>query len=127
MDWFVRPFGPYRLFDSFHTLVVAFDAHVLEWNLDDNPPDKLTRHHIKEASFYGQDTWEVDMVIKDATIQVNYIGLLEKAMWPGKRAAKEEGGASMELFEQLDAWLDEKTGGKVDATLIGGVAGVVTL
>ncbi|KAK0459622.1 uncharacterized protein EV420DRAFT_1620165 [Desarmillaria tabescens] len=107
--------------------VIAFDAHVLEWNLDDNPPDKHTRHHIKEASFYGQDTWEVDMVIKDAPIQVNYIGLLEKAMWPGKRATKAEGGESMELFEQLDAWLDEKTGGKVDATLIGGVGGVVTL
>ena len=36
---------------------VAFDAHVLKWDLDDNPPDEYARHHIKEGSFYGHDTW----------------------------------------------------------------------
>lgn len=46
------------------SLVIAFDAHVLWWNLDGNPPPERARHHIKEASFYGKDEWEVKMVVK---------------------------------------------------------------
>lgn len=113
--------------------VIAFDAHVLEWNLDDNPPDEYTRHHIKEASFYGVDTWTVDLVIKlpsdsaDGGILVNFIGLQENGMWPAKRSVKEQGGLAMELFEKLDAWLDKETGGTVDATLMGGVTGVAVI
>jgi hypothetical protein len=44
--------------------VIAFDAHVLEWNLDDNPPKEYVRRRVKEASFYGKDTWNLDLVLK---------------------------------------------------------------
>jgi hypothetical protein len=44
--------------------VVAFDAHVLRWMLDENPPDEYARHHIKKASFYGIEDWTVDLVVK---------------------------------------------------------------
>ncbi|TFK34083.1 hypothetical protein BDQ12DRAFT_690347, partial [Crucibulum laeve] len=110
--------------------VIAFDAHVLKWSLDDNPPDEHARHHVKEASFYGSDVWSLDLVIKlpenpaESGLSVNFIGLQEKGMWPGKKFVKEEGGVAMKLFEQLDGWLDEKTGGTVDALLLGCVAGV---
>ncbi|KAJ7056182.1 hypothetical protein C8F01DRAFT_1029694 [Mycena amicta] len=129
--------------------VVAFDAHVLEWNLDGNPPDELTRHHVKEASFYGAEQWTLDLVVKlppdgNGAILFNFIGLQESAMWPGKKAAFYETGPlyapepgevvqsmaqkpAMKLFERLDAWLEETTGGTVDATLLGCVAGVVTV
>lgn len=112
-------------------LVVAFDAHVLQWSLDDNPPDEFARHLIKEVSFYGIDTYSFDIVVKvspdapeDAGIVVNFIGLQEKGMWPAKKAVKAQGGASMLFFEELDQWLDERTGSKVDAMLMGSVAGV---
>ena len=36
--------------------VIAFKVHVLKWTLDDSPPDEYARCHVKEASFYGQDT-----------------------------------------------------------------------
>lgn len=112
--------------------VIAFDAHVLEWTLDDNPPNEYARHHVKEASFYGKDTWTLDLVIKlndkgdstDGTLNINFIGIQEKGMWPGKKAVKEQGGVAMKLFEQLDAWVDERTQGTVDPTLMGCVAGV---
>ncbi|EKM50065.1 uncharacterized protein PHACADRAFT_153387 [Phanerochaete carnosa HHB-10118-sp] len=110
---------------------VAFDANVLEWDLDDSPPDELARHHIKEGSFYGHDTWTVDLLVKlapegpaDGKIRVDFVGIHEKAMWPGKRAEKHLGGRAMKLFEELDGWLDETTGGTVDATLLGCVGGV---
>jgi hypothetical protein len=111
------------------TSVIAFDAHVLRWTLDDNPPDKFARHHIKEGSFYGTDTWTVDLVVRlpqsgDGRLRVNYIGIQETAMWPGKKAEKEAGGRAMRLFEELDAWLDAKTGGTVDAMLLGCVGGI---
>lgn len=111
---------------------VAFDAHVLQWTLDNNPPDEYARHHIKEGSFYGHDTWTVDLLIKhpspaehvDDKFRVDFVGINEKAMWPGKRAEKHLGGRAMKLFEELDDWLEVKTGGTVDATLLGCVGGV---
>ena len=116
---------------------VAFDAHVLKWTLDDNPPDEYARHHIKEGSFYGHDTWTMDMVIKlkpahdgapeDGSVKVNFMGIHEKAMWPGKRAEKALGGRAMKLFEDLDGWLERETGGTVDALLLGCVGGVAVV
>lgn len=117
---------------------IAFDAHVLKWSLDDNPPDEYARHHIKEASFYGSDTYSFDMIVKlppssasddksNPGILVNYIGLQEKAVWPAKKSIKAQGGFSMMLFEELDTWLETKTGGTVDALLMGCVAGVTII
>ncbi|KAF8972707.1 hypothetical protein BDZ97DRAFT_1649998 [Flammula alnicola] len=115
--------------------VIAFDAHVLKWSLDDNPPDEHVRHHIKEGSFYGHDTYSFDMVVQNppgtseagAEILVNFIGLQEKGIWPAKKGVKAQGGAAMHLFEHLDAWLEEKTQGTVDALLLGCVAGVAVI
>ena len=112
------------------SIAVAFDAHVLKWTLDNNPPDEFARHHIKEASFYNHNTWSVDMMIKlqednpDGKAKVNFMGIHEKAMWPAKRAEKHLGGRAMKLFEELDDWLEVKTGGTVDTTLLGCVGGV---
>jgi hypothetical protein len=41
---------------EFNGTVIAIDAHVLKWTLDDNPPNELAQHHINEASFYGPKT-----------------------------------------------------------------------
>ena len=121
-------------------VVIAFDAHVLKWSLDDNPPDEYARHHIREGSFYGKDTYSFDMIVKlppssasgsdesdNQGILVNYIGLQEKAIWPAKKSVKAQGGFSMMLFEEFDTWLETKTGGTVDALLIGCVAGVMVI
>ncbi|PPQ63101.1 hypothetical protein CVT24_005812 [Panaeolus cyanescens] len=110
--------------------VIAFDAHVLQWSLDDNPPNEHARHHVKEASFYGSNKYTLDLVIKvpegqnDEGLLVNFVGLQEKGMWPAKRDVKAQGGEAMRLFENLDAWLDKRTGGTVDALLMGCVGGV---
>lgn len=111
--------------------VISFDAHVLRWTLDNNPPNEHVRHFIREASFYGTDTWSVDLVIKSPpnatdseTLLVNFIGIIEKGMWPAKKAVKAEGGPAMQLFEKLDEWLEEKSAGTIDALLMGSVGGV---
>ena len=126
-------------------IAVAFDAHVLAWSLDDDPPKHHARHFVKEASFYGIDTWSIDLVISlrdlpasssasqldptDTTnphvLRVNFVGVQEAGMWPGKAHEKARGGRAMVVLEKLDEWLEEKTGGKVDATLLGCVGGVV--
>ncbi|KDQ62015.1 hypothetical protein JAAARDRAFT_190713 [Jaapia argillacea MUCL 33604] len=108
---------------------IAFDAHVLKWTLDDNPPDEYARHHIKEGSFYGMDRWTVDLVIKlpeptSRGLPINFVGIKEQAMWPGKKAEKEAGGSAMRLFEKMDAWFEETTGGTVDPMLMGCVGGI---
>jgi hypothetical protein len=131
LDWYVCPFPVLVLSLRSNHAVVAFDAHVLKWTLDDNPPNEHVRHHIKEGSFYGTDTWTVDLVIKHTPsspgLRVNYVGIQEKGMWPGKKSEKDtEGGhrLAMALFEELDDWLDKKTRGTVDALLLGCVGGV---
>ncbi|EJC99693.1 uncharacterized protein FOMMEDRAFT_160118 [Fomitiporia mediterranea MF3/22] len=112
---------------------IAFDAHVLSWSLDDSPPTEHARHFVKEASFYGEDTWSLDLVInlhdpesqqKPGALQVNFVGVKETAMWPGKAKEKEQGGPAMQVFEELDAWLEKHTGDSVDVTLLGCVGGV---
>ncbi|KAF7968545.1 hypothetical protein HWV62_30167 [Athelia sp. TMB] len=112
-------------------VVIAFDAHVVNWELDNNPPDEYTRHLVKEASFYGQDTFSIDMTVKLPTLSspagdgilVDYVGVAEKRMWPGKKAEKEAGGRAMVLFEEMDKYVDEHWAGKVDAMLLGCVTG----
>jgi len=115
---------------------IAFDAKVLSWSLDDNPPEEHARHHIKEASFYGIDTWSVDIVIqlpqRQANgglpgLKVNFVGIRENAMWPGKEREKEKGGQTMELFEKLDDWMEKERGGLVDVTWLGCVADVAVI
>jgi len=111
--------------------VVAFDAHVLKWNLDGNPPDEYARHRVKEASFFGQDVWTIDLVLKvvknEEKLKVNFMGTQERGMWPGKMAVKEQGGVAMQLFEEFDGWFETKTAGTADAMLLGSVTGVFSV
>ncbi|KAG6333449.1 hypothetical protein ID866_5639 [Astraeus odoratus] len=117
--------------------VIAFDAHVLQWNLDNSPPDEFVRHHIKEASFYGTDSWNISMVIKhpnlpshgtdaDSSVspglKVDFIGIQEKRMWPAKKHDA-DGSSAMKLFKEFDEWLEERTDGAIDAMLLGCVSG----
>ncbi|TCD68032.1 hypothetical protein EIP91_011643 [Steccherinum ochraceum] len=108
---------------------VAFDAHVLSWDLDDSPPDEYARHHIKEGSFYGHNVWKSNFVVKlpptpDHRIKFNFVGIHEKAMWPGKAKEKEEGGRAMQLLEDLDSWLKKEKGDIFQLMLLGCVGGI---
>ncbi|KAH8104118.1 hypothetical protein BXZ70DRAFT_924624 [Cristinia sonorae] len=109
---------------------ISFDAHVLSWPLDNNPPDEYARHHIKEGSFYGHDVWEAHFVVKlqpntsDHKIKINFMGVHEKAMWPGKESEKESGGRAMQVLEELDGWLKTEKGDVFDVMLLGCVGGV---
>ena len=108
---------------------------MVEWTLDNNPPDEFARHHIKEASFYGTDTWTVSMTIKlpsareesattgtGSALKIDFVGIQEKRMWPGKKA-ESDGSQAMKLFKVFDEWIDERTGGTVDAMLLGCIRG----
>lgn len=91
------------------------------------------RHHVKEASFYGVDTWSIDLVIKwpppssspsAEGLKVDFVGIVEKGMYPAKKAEKEGGGPGMVLLEKMDGWLEETYAGTVDALLMCTVGGV---
>ncbi|KAJ3727351.1 hypothetical protein DFJ43DRAFT_1133193 [Lentinula guzmanii] len=106
-------------------VIIAFDAHVLEWNLDDEPPNEHTRHHVKEASYYIPSPLSSPEAIQHAS----EAGKITEGMWPGKkshlrREKRERTGLALKLFSDLDAWITKDTGGKVDALLLGCVAGV---
>lgn len=57
-----------------------------------------------------------------SALKVDFVGIQEKRMWPGKKA-ESDGSPAMKLFEAFDAWIDENTGGTVDALLVGCVRG----
>jgi hypothetical protein len=111
-----------------------------------------TRHHIKEASFYGEDMWTLEMVIQihneelasfaggnpangttggnitPSAIEVSLSGMVEEAMWPGKRIRwfKQHamgngsgqglvtGSLAMEIFASVAGWMDAETGNSTD-------------
>ena len=56
-------------------------------------------------------------------LAVSFVGIDEKAMWPGKKADTDWGPA-MKLFEKLDPWLEEHTKGHVGSMLVGCVGGI---
>ncbi|KAB5589515.1 Zinc metalloprotease [Ceratobasidium theobromae] len=113
--------------------VIAFDAWVVSWSLDSPPPNRLARHHIKEASFYGTNEWEIRLEVKvpdlgvtksmHDPLKINFVGIEERAMWPGKK--NDRAGPAMDVFERMDEWF-EKRGGTEDVMLLGCIAGVVT-
>ncbi|KAF8315143.1 hypothetical protein DL93DRAFT_2166855 [Clavulina sp. PMI_390] len=112
--------------------VMAFDAHVLAWSLDNNPLTHYARHHIKEASFYGVDRWSVDLAINATTpgekplLTVDFQGIQERGMWPAKRS---QGGdlPAMKLFAVMDSWLEERFASSYDTLMLGIAGGVITL
>lgn len=112
--------------------VIAFDAHVLSWSLDNSPPPYYTRHHVKEASFYGVDRWTADLVVnatvpdEKPVLRIDFQGVQERGMWPGKKTDG-QGLLSMELFKELDHWLENRTGGAYDTLMMGIVAGTVAV
>lgn len=44
--------------------VIAFTADVISWDLPSSPERGQVRHHVKEASSYGIDTWELGMTLQ---------------------------------------------------------------
>ncbi|QRW27808.1 Peptidase family M28 protein [Rhizoctonia solani] len=40
------------------------------------------------------------------TVKINFVGIEEKAMWPGKK--NDQAGPAMEVFERMDQWFEEK-------------------
>ncbi|KAF8748104.1 peptidase M28 family [Rhizoctonia solani] len=86
-----------------------------------------SRHHIKEASYYGTNEWSIKLEIKvpglgagqftHEPLKINFVGIEEKAMWPGKK--NDRAGPAMEVFERMDQWFEEKRGGVDDVMLLG--------
>lgn len=74
---------------------------------------------IKHPPVSDEESVTTDM---DAALKIDFIGIQEKRMWPGKRA-ESDGSPAMKLFKAFDAWIEEKTGGTVDAMLLGCVRG----
>jgi hypothetical protein len=118
--------------------VLAFDAQILSWSIDDNPPPRFSRHYIREGSFYGIHSYSLSLEIQipddhstKSPLPINFIGVREDAMYPAKR--DDAKGSSMDgfldhpmdLLERLDGYLEIATNGAADSLLMGCVAGVV--
>lgn len=116
-------------------LVLAFDAHVLSWSLDTPPPDVHTRHHVKEASFHGEDLWTLELVVrieeksaKEGSIlggiDISLSGMVESASWPAKKvewtAARKASkhvpttDVAMQIFSSVSGWMDDETAESTD-------------
>jgi hypothetical protein len=126
----------------FFYIAIAFDADVLEWDLDDNPPNYHTRHVVKQGGLYGTESYTLSMKVKhvdDEKLRVNFIGIQERAMWPAKKkkpvkegevitySLNEEGGLAMSTFARIDEWLNKTTKGEFDVKMWGVVAGYVEI
>ena len=66
------------------------------------------------------------MLNETGPLSVSFVGIDEHQMWPGKRG-RGRAGPAIDLFARLDPWIEEQTGGTVDALLLGCVGGVVDI
>ena len=57
-----------------------------------------------------------------SVLKIDFMGIQEKWMWPGKKA-ESDGSQAMKLFKVFDEWIDKRTGGTVDAMLLGCICG----
>lgn len=111
---------------------IAFDAHILEWSLSGPPLEGYQRYHFKEASFYGTTQWKLDLVLsvsprhpERSKLQIDFMGIIEKGTWPGKKLDKHPAGPGIQLLEKLDEHLFKSTDDSVDAMLLSCVGGQV--
>lgn len=108
---------------------LAFDAHVLEWTLDDHPPEEHSRHHIKGATFLGSDTYRIGLVLNTTStpsLPISHVAIRSRAMWPSRKNDVPRDPATS-LFERVDGWLEDQTRGQVDAMLMACVGGITVV
>jgi hypothetical protein len=108
---------------------IAFDAQVLSWTLDDSPPPEHARHHVKSALFLGSDTYSIGLVINatsSSSLAVSHVGMRRRAMWPAQKNSASRDPAT-NVLARVDAWMDQKYEGVIDATMIGAVGGVTVV
>ncbi|KEI41749.1 uncharacterized protein L969DRAFT_15765 [Mixia osmundae IAM 14324] len=131
--------------------VIAFDGDVVAWDLPSPAERGHVRHHVKEASSYGNDKWTLDLTLQLdqpafeaaqrqsqrlkgqrgdvseadealASLRIDFSGLDEQGMHPAtSQNSAEKPGVA--FFHQLDAALPAN----VDAMLLTAVGGVVRI
>ncbi|EPX70912.1 peptidase [Schizosaccharomyces octosporus yFS286] len=102
--------------------VISFDADLISWSLPEVPND-VRRHHIREVSAYGIDSYSFDMSYVDEPIYFDFVGLNAIGHYPSKF---EEGKhlPSMHMCSKLNEdYLPEYT----DALCIGVVSAAFQL
>jgi hypothetical protein len=126
--------------ESNYRIVIAFNAAVLSWSIDDHPPPELSRHYIREGSFYNSTDYRLALEIRlpsknslSEKLSINFIGVREDSMYPNKiKDAKlnsfdGELSFTMRILEYLDEFLLRTTSGSVDTLLMGCIGGVIEI
>ncbi|CAA22540.1 ER metallopeptidase Erm1 [Schizosaccharomyces pombe] len=79
--------------------VVSFDADVLSWSLPE-VPSTVRRHHVREVSAYGLDSYSFNMSYLEAPIYFDFVGVDGVGHYPSK-ASEGRDRASIQLCEKL--------------------------
>ncbi|EEB08932.1 peptidase [Schizosaccharomyces japonicus yFS275] len=79
--------------------VLSFDAELISWSLPDVPVG-TRRHHIREVSTYGTDSYTFSMSYRKAPIYMDFVGMDGFAHYPSKI---NEGGnrTSIQICDKL--------------------------
>lgn len=80
--------------------VVAFDAEILAWDLPSTPPTGYRRHHIKEVSRYGQDTWSVELTLRVQESEVDDL-VARQVYEAAQREERERSGESPPAWKRV--------------------------
>jgi hypothetical protein len=79
--------------------------------------------------FLGSDAWDMDLVLNASTsaqLAVSHVGVRRRAMWPARKDDTPRDPAT-DLLARIDKWVEERTRGRVDPTLVSCVGGVTVL
>lgn len=106
--------------------VLAFEAEILDWSFDFDPPNGRKRHHIKIAT--SIDATEVDLelaVRNEGPLSIQWSAIDLNQMVPGTASTMGPDMPASKMLMDLDAWGTEKWDDSLDFLLYGVVAGVI--
>lgn len=108
--------------------VLAFEAEVVNWSFDFDPPKEKKRHHLKIVASIDEPIVHFEMDVRtEEPIEIHYSALDLNQMVPGTASRRGPDMPMSKFLIEFDEWANEKWNGSLDIVCCGTIAGIVTI
>lgn len=115
--------------------VLAFEADVVSWSFDFDPPKGLRRHHLKIVASIDQPTVDFEIDIRTQrtddgtpkTLDIHYSALDLNQMVPGTASRLGPDMPASVFLMDADKWASGKWNDSLDFVMCGTVAGIISI
>lgn len=106
--------------------VLAFEAEVVGWSFDFDPPTAHKRHHLKIVASIDQPIVDFELDVRTREpLKLHYSALDLNQMVPGTAGRRGPDMPASVFLMDADQWASEKWNDSLDFVMCGTVAGVI--